>query len=124
MGEYMHRYYHGRFHAKAQNLKWALRQAYDDVLTRFDLLAMPTIRFLPTAIPTDGSPREEYVARALDMIGNTCPFDASGHPAMNIPCGKSDGLPVGLMLVGRRYDEATVLRAAAAFEKAGDWTKM
>jgi len=124
MGEYMHRYYHGRFHAKAQNLKWALRQAYDDVLARFDLLAMPTIRFLPTPIPADGSPREEYVARALDMVGNTCPFDASGHPAMNIPCGKSDGLPIGLMLVGRRYDEATVLRAAAAFEKTGDWTKM
>ena len=45
MGEYMHRYYHGRYYAKAQNLKWALRQAYDDVLARFDLLAMPTIRF-------------------------------------------------------------------------------
>jgi amidase len=120
----MHRYYHGRYYAKAQNMKWALRQAYDDVLARFDLLALPTIRFLPTAIPADGSSREEYVARALDMAGNTCPFDASGHPAMNIPCGKSDGLPIGLMLVARRYDEATVLRAAAAFEKSGDWTKM
>jgi amidase len=43
---------------------------------------------------------------------------------MNIPCGKSEGLPIGLMLVGRRYDEATVLRAATAFEKSGDWAKM
>jgi amidase len=88
MGEYMHRYHHGRFYAKAQNLKWALRQAYDDVLTRFDLLAMPTIRFLPTAIPADGSPREEYVARALDMVGSTCPFDASGHPPLIFPAEK------------------------------------
>jgi amidase len=124
MGEYMHRYYHGRYYAKGQNLKWALRQAYDDVLARFDLLAMPTIRFLPTPIPADGSSREEYIGRALDMVANTCPFDASGHPGMNIPCGKSDGLPIGLMLIGRRYDEATVLRAAAAFEKSAVWSKM
>jgi amidase len=124
MGEYMHRWYHGRYYAKAQNLKWALRQAYDDVLARYDLLAMPTIRFLATPLPADDSPREEYVARALDMVSNTCPFDASGHPGINIPCGKSEGLPIGLMLVGRRYDEATVLRAATAFEKSGDWAKM
>ncbi len=124
MGEYMHRYYHGRYYAKGQNLKWALRQAYDDVLAKYDLLAMPTIPFTATKLPEAGCPREEYVARALDMIGNTCPFDASGHPSMNVPCGREGGLPVGLMLTGRRYDEATVLRAAAAFEKLGDWRKM
>ena len=124
MGEYMHRYYHGRYYAKGQNLKWALRQAYDDVLAKYDLLAMPTIPFTATKIPEPGCPREEYVARALDMIGNTCPFDASGHPGINVPCGREGGLPVGLMLTGRRYDEATVLRAAAAFEKLGDWRKM
>ena len=124
MGEYMHRYYHGRYYAKGQNLKWALRQAYDDVLAKYDLLAMPTIPFTAAKIPEAGCPREEYVARALDMIGNTCPFDASGHPGINVPCGREGGLPVGLMLTGRRYDEATVLRAAAAFEKLGDWRKM
>ncbi|MGQ0485391.1 MAG: amidase [Hyphomicrobiales bacterium] len=124
MGEYMHRYYHGRYYAKAQNLKWKLRQAYDDVLAKYDLLAMPTIAFLATPIPDADCSREEYVGRALDMVGNTCPFDASGHPGMNVPCGMQDGLPIGLMLIGRRYDEATVLRAAAAFEKLGDWTKM
>jgi amidase len=124
MGEYMHRFYHGRYYAKGQNLKWALRQAYDDVLSKYDLLAMPTIPFVATKIPDAGCPREEYVARALDMIGNTCPFDVSGHPGMNVPCGREGGLPVGLMVVGRRYDEATVLRAAAAFENLGDWKKM
>ena len=55
------------------------------------------------------------------MVGNTSPFDASGHPAMSVPCGIGDDLPIGMMLVGRRYDEATVLRAAAAFESLGDW---
>jgi len=124
MGEYLKRYYHGRYYAKAQNLKWALRQAYDDVLGKYDLLAMPTVPFRATAIPPAGAPREEYVARALDMINNTAPFDASGHPGMNVPCGMDDDLPIGFMLVGRRYDEATVLRAAAAFEKLGDWKTM
>ena len=124
MGEYMHRYYHGRYYSKGQNLKWVLRQAYDDVLANYDLLAMPTIRFLATEIPPADCSREEYVGRALDMVANTCPFDASGHPGMNVPCGMEDGLPVGLMLIGRRYDEATVLRAASAFEALGDWMKM
>ena len=56
MGEYMHRYYHGRYYAKGQNLKWALRQAYDDVLAKYDLLAMPTIPFTATKIPEAGLP--------------------------------------------------------------------
>jgi amidase len=51
------------------------------------------------------------------MIPNTCPFDVTGHPAMNVPCATVDGLPVGMMLVGRRGEEGTILRAAAAFEQ-------
>ena len=58
------------------------------------------------------------------MVGNAAPFDAGGPPAMTVPCGMHEALPIGLMLVGKRYDDATVLRAAAAFEKAGDWKTM
>ena len=43
---------------------------------------------------------------------------------MSLPCGMGDGLPIGLMLIGKYYDEPTIYRAAAAFESAGDWTKM
>jgi amidase len=121
LGEYMHRYYHGRYYAKAQNLRRALRAAYDAALAEHDLLVMPTIPFRATEIPSAGCSREEYVTLALNMVGNTCPFDVSGHPAMTVPCAKVDDLPVGLMLVGRRFDEATVLRGAAAFEGLGDW---
>src|SRR5262245_6497741 len=71
MGEYMHKYYHGRYYAKAQNLKWKLRQAYDDVLASYDLLAMPTIPFLATPIPDPDCTREDYVGRALEMVINT-----------------------------------------------------
>ena len=68
--------------------------------------------------------REEYVARALEMIANTAPFDITHHPAMSLPCGMADGLPVGLMLVGRHFDESTIYRATHAYEQAGDWKKM
>ena len=56
-----------------------------------------------------------------DTVANTAVFDATGHPALTIPCGLSDGLPVGLMLVGRHFDEATIYRAANAYEQSVDW---
>ena len=115
-GEYARRYHHGRYYAKAQNLRRSLRGAYDGVLATHDLLLMPTIPFRATRLPPPDASREDYVARAFDMLGNTAPFDASGHPALSVPCGKIDGLPVGAMLIGRRFEEATLLRVAAALE--------
>jgi amidase len=121
LGEYMHRNYHNRYHAKAQNLRVLLRAAYDKVLADHDIIAMPTIPFPATEIPPADAPRALYVDRALNMQQNTCPFDVSGHPAFTIPCGMVKGLPVGLMLVGRHFEEATLIRAAQAIEHAGDW---
>jgi amidase len=121
LGEYMQRNYHGRYYAKAQNLRRSLRAAYDKVLHEHDLLVMPTIPFRATEIPPADCSREDYVTLALNMVGNTCPFDVTGHPAMTVPCAKVDDLPIGMMLIGRRFDEAKVLRAAAAFEALGDW---
>jgi amidase len=124
LGQYMHHNYHNRYHAKAQNLRVPLRRAYDDILEKFDIIAMPTLPFPATKIPADDCPREVYVDLALNMQQNTCPFDVSGHPAMTVPCGKIDGLPIGMMLVGRHFEEATLLRAARAFEAAEDWKAM
>jgi amidase len=121
LGEYMHRFYHNRYHAKAQNLRVPLRNAYDTALQTYDLLAMPTIPFPATRIPEHNAPREVYVDAALNMQQNTCPFDVSGHPALTIPCAKVDGLPVGLMLVGKHFDETTLIRAAQAFAGATNW---
>jgi amidase len=115
-GEYVKRFYHGRYYAKAQNLRRSLRQAYDNVLASYDLMLVPTIPFRATPIPSANCSREEYVTMALNMLSNTAPFDVTGNPAINVPCGTSDGLPIGMMLIGRRYDEGTVLCAAAAFE--------
>jgi Asp-tRNA(Asn)/Glu-tRNA(Gln) amidotransferase A subunit family amidase len=114
----------GHFYAKAQNLSRKLRAAYDAALSQHDLLLMPTLPLKATPLPAPDAPRELYIQRAFEMLANTAPFDATGHPAMSIPCGMSDGLPIGLMLIGKHYDESTIYRAAAAFEKAGDSKKM
>jgi amidase len=107
----------GHYYAKAQNLARTLKAAYDEALSRFDLLVMPTLPMKATEIPAPDCSREEYTDRALEMIPNTCPFDVTGHPAITIPCGVSEGLPIGMMLVGRTGDDATVLRAADAYER-------
>lgn len=122
--EYMHENYHGRFYAKAQNLRRELRAAYDDALEHFDVLAMPTIPFRAPPLPEANCGLEEWITVALNMEGNTAPFDVSGHPAISVPCGMDGGLPVGLMFVAKRFDEASVLRAARGFEQLGDWREM
>lgn len=119
LGQYLQDRYHGRYYAKAQNLARSLRAAYDGALRDADVLVMPTLPMKATPIPSPNASREEYVARALEMIPNTCPFDVTGHPAITVPCGHSNGLPVGMMLVGRHGEDATLLRAADAFEKLG-----
>ncbi len=119
-GHYLRSVYGGRYYAKAQNLARRLRAAYDDALKQVDLLIMPTVPFKAPALPA-GRSRAELASPGFDPIVNTAPFDCTGHPAMSVPCGVRDGLPVGAMLVGRHWDEATIYRAAAALEAAGDW---
>jgi len=124
LGEYMHENYHGHYYAKAQNLSRKLRDTYDETLAEYDLLLMPTLPQQATKLPAEDASREDIVATALNMLANTAPFDCSGHPAMSVPCGWANGLPIGMMLVGKRYDDAMVIQAARAFEKIGNWKKM
>lgn len=124
VGEYGISHLRGHYYAKAQNLARQLKAAYDAVLSDYDLLLMPTLPMKATKLPEPGDPREDILARAFEMLPNTCPFNVTGHPAMAIPCGMSDGLPISMMLVGKDYDEATIYQAAAAFEKLGDWKSM
>ena len=121
VGEYFIKHHRGHFYAKAQNLGRLLRKTYDDVLARHDLLLMPTLPMKATPLPPANAPLALWCQRGFEMLPNTCPFDVTGHPAMNIPCGMSDGLPIGMMLVGKHYAETTIYRAAHAFEQLGDW---
>jgi amidase len=109
---------YGRHYAMARTLAAQLAAAYDEALQRYDVLVMPTMPLLPTVLPPADAPADEVIGRALEMVGNTCPFDVTGHPACSVPAGTSEGLPVGLMIIGRQFDDATVLRVAHALESA------
>src|SRR6266404_4997926 len=124
LGTYIHEHHGSRYYGKAMNITRRLTAAYDAALADCDLLLMPTTPMKAPPMPGPGASREEYVGGALNMITNTAPFDISHHPAMAIPCGMADGLPVSVMLVGKHWDEPTIYRAAHAFEQAGDWKAM
>ncbi len=118
VGGYLNSHYHGRLYAKAQHMRGTLRAAYDAVLANFDAIAMPTTpmkahRYRPNLGPG------ETVSHGWNMLGNTAPFNMTGHPSISVPCGKSNGLPVGLMLTGKHFDEMTLIRIADAFERSG-----
>lgn len=116
LGQYMSDRYNGHYYAKAQNLGRTLRAAYDAALAEADVLVMPTMPMRAMLIP-ESPDLPTYFSAALGMLQNTSPFDITGHPAITVPCGCADGLPIGMMLVGRHFDESTVLRAAHAYEQ-------
>lgn len=116
LGEYLAEEYNSRYYAKAQNLSRDLMVAYDDVLADVDVLAMPTTPQTAHEHLEDPS-RLQILERAVNMLANTSPFDVTGHPALSVPAGTSEGLPVGLMFVGEAFDDATVLQAGDAFEQ-------
>ena len=121
LGHYMVKHHRGHYYGKAQNLVRRLRAAYDAVLASYDLLLMPTLPMTATKLPQDSAPISEILLRGFEMLPNTAPFDCTHHPAMSLPCGSVNGLPVVLMLVGRQYGESTIYQAAAAFEAKVDW---
>ena len=123
LGHYTDKTYGGHFHAKAQNQRRLLRAAYDAVLAENDLLLMPTAAMTTSRIPPRDAPFLETMGHCWEAIGNTAPrSNVSHHPAISIPCGMGAGdKPVGLMLVGRHFEETTLYRAAHAYEQSCDW---
>ncbi len=129
-GSYAHERANGRLFAKAQNMRPPIAAQYREAFRKVDLLAMPTC-------PTKANPYEtpadyaEAIDRTLfggklgkdiSVLGaNTSPFNYTGFPAVSIPCGKSDGLPVGLQLVAPHFREDLLVRVAHAYQRAVDW---
>lgn len=120
LGSYLNTAYHGRLYAKAQNQRRALRAAYDAVLERCDVLVMPTTPMLAQRHEPNQSARRN-LNFGWTMLANTAPFDMTGHPSLSLPCGKSEGLPVGLMLTGRHFEDGLLLRVGHAFERQMAW---
>ena len=122
-GSYLNSVYHGALYSKAQNLRSGWKAAYDSALEKFDVLAMPTTP-MKAHRRVPGIDDKGVLGNAWDMLSNTAPFNVTGHPALSVPCGKSAGLPVGLMLIGKDFDEAMLYRIAAAFERRVDWESL
>ncbi len=110
-----------RYLAKARNLRRELRADYDRLLGELDVLLLPTAPVTAPRIPRDGATAAEVYHAAYAMLAHTFAFNLTQHPALSVPCGLVNGLPVGLMLVGRHWDEPTLYRAAYAFQEDRDW---
>lgn len=116
---------HGyRYYARAMGWMRRLRAAYDDVLRDVDLLLLPTTPMRATPLPPPGASVADVIGAAFAPTANTQLFDHTHHPALSFPCGMSDGLPVGAMLVGRHWEEPLIYRAARAFEQSEDWRRL
>ncbi len=107
----------------AQRVRQRTQDAVREFMRSFDVLVTPTVpytaaRLGQSRVDLGGVEIEASAARTRNLF----PFNALGMPAMNVPCGfDSRGLPVGVQIVGRAFDEATVLRVGHAFQRATDW---
>jgi amidase len=124
MGAYVTEREGMRYYGKAVNVSRRLRAHYDAVLDEFDLVLAPTLPIKATPLPRADASRVEKVDRAMEMFANTVAADITHHPSMSIPCGLRDGLPIGLMLTAKHFDEPSIYRAAHAFEQSQDWKLM
>ncbi|MCM3511472.1 Asp-tRNA(Asn)/Glu-tRNA(Gln) amidotransferase subunit GatA [Carnobacterium inhibens] len=104
---------------KAGQARTLIRQDFDNVFKEFDLILGPTT---PTTAFGIGEQIDDPIAMYLSDI-LTVPVNLAGVPAISIPCGFSNDLPVGLQLIGKHFDEQTIYKAAYAFEQATDFHK-
>jgi aspartyl-tRNA(Asn)/glutamyl-tRNA(Gln) amidotransferase subunit A len=109
--------YYDAFYLKAQQVRTLVRRDYEQAFGSVNVVAMPTSPIPPFKLgEKTADPLQMYLADVFTVSVNL-----AGLPGVNIPCGFSDGLPVGFQLIGRMFDEATILRVADAFERATKW---
>jgi aspartyl-tRNA(Asn)/glutamyl-tRNA(Gln) amidotransferase subunit A len=108
---------------KAQDARAGYELGWDSFMAHYDVVLTPTVP--TTAFPAGLDHPGEVAGRPVEYLSWTAftyPFNATGQPAATVPCGLVDGLPVGLQIVGRRGDDALVLRLARAFERLAPWS--
>lgn len=117
--EHLRESYQGVHFGLAQNLRLELRRQIDQLFRDVDLVATPTTPVGPFEVPEVALTEVEIASRGgIAPALNTCPLNVTGHPALSMPSGPGDhGLPTGLQVIGRRFEEQTVYRAGFAFEE-------
>ena len=113
----------GVHYVRGQQLRVLVRAEVDEALAKRDVLLAPATPIAATRIGETETALGAGIADVRSsLIRLTRPFNFSGHPACALPCGfTAGGLPIGMQIVGRPFDEATVLRAADAYQRATDW---
>jgi aspartyl-tRNA(Asn)/glutamyl-tRNA(Gln) amidotransferase subunit A len=109
--------YYDAYYLKALRVRTLIRQDFDRAFERFDILLSPTS---PTVAFKIGERADDPLAMKLADIC-TLPINLAGIPALSLPCGFSEGLPVGLQIMGKPFDEATLLRVGHAYEQQAGW---
>ena len=111
--------YYDAWYLKAQKVRTLIRQEFDQVFEKFDALVTPTSPTVPFKIG-------ERVDDPLQMyLSDVCtlPINIAGLPAISIPAGFADGLPIGMQIIGKPFAEETLLKIAYAYQQATDWHK-
>ena len=109
---------------KAQKLRTLVRQQVNEALEKYDVLVLPTARTPAPRVQDDQVMISKEMASNLSLV-LTRPFNLASAPAISIPCGfSSKGLPIGLQIGGRPFDEETVLNVAHAYEQSTPWHTM
>ncbi|XP_059154995.1 amidase-like [Physella acuta] len=122
IGELFRRRYGNHYYCRGRNMVLELARQYDEALSKCDVIVMPTLTHVSSRFTekkaTDAKTQEAYLKESLDQIGNTLVTDLTGHPALTLPLGKlGDGSKDSLMIVGKKFDEVTVLQVARTLEK-------
>jgi aspartyl-tRNA(Asn)/glutamyl-tRNA(Gln) amidotransferase subunit A len=111
--------YYDAYYKKAQQVRSLIKKDFEDVFEKYDVIIGPTT-------PTPAFKIGEKIDDPLTMYANdilTIPVNLAGVPGISVPCGFANGLPLGLQIIGKHFDESTVYRVAHAFEQATDYHK-
>ncbi|MFS0880639.1 Asp-tRNA(Asn)/Glu-tRNA(Gln) amidotransferase subunit GatA [Metabacillus niabensis] len=111
--------YYDAYYKKAQKVRTLIKKDFEDVFENYDVIIGPTT-------PTPAFKIGENIKDPLTMYANdilTIPVNLAGVPGISVPCGQSNGLPLGLQIIGKHFDESTIYRVAHAFEQATDHHK-
>jgi aspartyl-tRNA(Asn)/glutamyl-tRNA(Gln) amidotransferase subunit A len=112
--------YYDAYYVKAQQVRTLIKREFDSVLADVDALIAPTS---PSVAFKIGAKTQDPLLMYLNDAC-TLPVNIAGLPGVSVPCGLSDGLPVGLQVIGRAFDEATILRVADAYERAAGFASL
>ena len=108
--------YYDQYYLKALKIRTILRRDFEKAFKSFDVLVGPTMPILPFNIGEKiGDPLTLYMCDIL-----TVPANLTGYPAISVPCGFQDGLPIGMQIIGKPFDEETILKVAFTYEQNTD----